>query len=102
MISHATRNCDLKTCDICRGNSIEIIPEIFEECELENEIELIQWTQDVYQLRMKTETKTLKDCIDLFIANSSTTNNIFSSKTLRLKCFKLTLNHLPSKQSLFK
>lgn len=58
--------CNGSACDICCGNSY-IVQELFESDESENEISLVQWSQDVFQLRLKTEIKNLSYCINLFI-----------------------------------
>jgi len=60
-------NCNGLACDVCEGNLI-LMQELFEDEEMEEEIELKQWTQDVYQLKLKSEIKSIQECVDLFIS----------------------------------
>ena len=50
-------NCDSKSCEICSGNSLILMKELFDKDGLNEEVELVQLIQDIYQLRLKTEFK---------------------------------------------
>lgn len=67
MFSCPDKYCDAVTCDICVEHYSNMIPELFDEAELTDEIILSQWIQDVYQLKLKNEVKELTDCIKIFV-----------------------------------
>lgn len=75
-------NCDGLACEICEGNSSFLIRELFYDDEIDQEVELSQWTQDIYQLKVKTEIKMLGECIDFFVTSMKDfQHHIFIKKT---------------------
>lgn len=58
--------CNSTVCDVCCGNAETFIGELFEGDELDDEITITQWAQDVYQLKLKSEIKDLASCIKDF------------------------------------
>lgn len=57
-------NC--KDCDICNGN-LELIREMFQEGSPEVSIELTQWQQDGFQLKLITSRNSHRDIIDMLL-----------------------------------
>lgn len=58
-------NCDSKSCEICEGN-MNLFKEMFQNVPSDKLVELIQWRQDVYQLKMFTLQLTFQDVMNEF------------------------------------
>lgn len=60
-------SCDAHSCEVCDGNLMLLIFEMFEEDEFDVDIDVSQWTMDVYHMKLKSESKTLTEIILLLI-----------------------------------